>query len=148
ICGRVRVANYGAGRKPRIFRFVQMAFKTVVIFSKPKQPDVARAAGELEVWLRERGVEATADPPSHLTTAPDLAVIVGGDGTLLAAARALGDHQIPILAINYGSLGFLTEVMLEQMYPAVEDVLAGRFVSDRRMMMDISVHQGASTVVE
>jgi NAD+ kinase len=125
-----------------------MAFKTVVIFSKPKQPDVARVAGELEVWLRQRGVEATADPPAHLTTAPDLAVVVGGDGTLLAAARALGDHQIPILAINYGSLGFLTEVTLEQMYPALEDVLAGRFVSDRRMMMDISVHQGASAVAE
>ena len=121
-----------------------MSFKTVVIFSKPKQPDVARVAGELEVWLRQRGVTATADPPVPLTTDADLAVVVGGDGTLLAATRALGDHQIPILAINHGSLGFLTEVTLEQMYPALDDVLAGRFVTDRRMMMDIAVHQGAA----
>jgi Predicted sugar kinase len=120
-----------------------LAFNTVVIFSKPKQPDVARVAGELEVWLRERGVTATADPPVPVTTAADLAVVVGGDGTLLAAARALADHQIPILAINHGSLGFLTEVTLEQMYRALDDVLAGRFVTDRRMMMDIAVHQGA-----
>jgi NAD+ kinase len=125
-----------------------LAFKSVVIFSKPKQPDVAQVAGELEVWLRQRGVEATADPPAHLTTAADLAVVVGGDGTLLAAARALGDHQIPILAINYGSLGFLTEVTLEQMYRALENVLGGRFVTIRRMMMDITVHQGAAAVTD
>jgi NAD+ kinase len=125
-----------------------LAFKTVVIFSKPKQPDVARVAAELEVWLRQRGVQATTDPPAHLTTVPDLAVVVGGDGTLLAAARALGDHQIPILAINYGSLGFLTEVTLEQMYPALENVLGGHFVTDRRMMMDVTVQQGATFVAE
>src|SRR5207244_947279 len=63
----------------------------------------------------------------------------GGDGTLLAAARLLGDRQIPILAINRGGLGFLTEVTLNEMYPAIERVLAGHFITEHRMMMDVEI---------
>jgi NAD+ kinase len=116
-----------------------MNFKTVVIFSKPYQSAVSKVAADLKAWFQNKGIEVT-------TTLPDLAVVVGGDGTLLAAARSLDDRQIPILAINHGSLGFLTEVTLDEMYPALDHVLEGQFVTDHRMMMDVTVDRaGMST---
>jgi NAD+ kinase len=54
----------------------------------------------------------------------------------------MGDHQLPIVAINYGSLGFLTEVTLQELYPALERVLAGQFVIDERMMIEVAVNRG------
>src|SRR3954466_9603429 len=116
-----------------------MTFHNIVIFSKPKQPDVARVAAELADWFRAKNRHVQLDPGTAVSADADLAVVLGGDGTLLSAARSLGDRQIPILAINYGSLGFLTEVTLQEMYPALDHVIGGQFVTDHRMMMDISV---------
>jgi NAD+ kinase len=76
----------------------------------------------------------------------DLCVVVGGDGTLLAAARLMGDRQFPILAINYGGLGFLTEVTRDEMYSALERVLKGDAVTNSRMMMSVAVHRGDALV--
>lgn len=112
-----------------------MNIRNVVIVTKPKQPSVARAAEELVEWLALRNVAASMDPGT--AAAADLAVVLGGDGTLLAAARLLGDRQVPIVAINWGGLGFLTEVTLEEMYPALERVLGGQFVTQSRMMMEV-----------
>src|SRR5262245_11963474 len=116
-----------------------MRFKTVIIFSKPHQPAVARVATELRAWLGKNSVQEVAE-------GADLAVVLGGDGTLLSAARSLGDRQIPILAINHGSLGFLTEVTLHEMYPALDHVLDGQFVADHRMMMDITVDRNGENI--
>ena len=90
----------------------------------------------------KEGISTASTEPGTASEA-DLAVVVGGDGTLLAAARLLGDRQIPIVAINHGGLGFLTEVTLEEMYPALERVLGGQFVTEQRMMMDIVSHAGS-----
>src|SRR5262245_618512 len=117
-----------------------MTIKSVVIVTKPKQNDVARVAAELSEWLRRKNIRASLEPEAAATA--DLAVVVGGDGTLLAAARLLGNRQIPIVAINYGSLGFLTEVTLEEMYRALDGVLAGEFVAEERMMVDVHVVRG------
>src|SRR5438093_385002 len=114
-----------------------MNVRNVVIVTKPKQPEVARVAGELVQWFRARNVMASLELQAASTA--DLAVVLGGDGTLLAAARVLGDRQVPIVAINYGGLGFLTEVTLNEMYPSLEVVLAGKFVTEQRMMMDLHV---------
>jgi len=112
-------------------------FRNVVIVTKPKQPEVARVAGELIRWFGGKGITASLESAAASTA--DLAVVLGGDGTLLAGARLLGDHQVPIVAINHGGLGFLTEVTLEEMYPALERVLEGKFVTQQRMMMDIRI---------
>ncbi len=114
-----------------------MNVRNVIIVTKPKQAEVARVAAELQAWFAGKGITASLSPDSASTA--DLAVVVGGDGTLLAAARLLSDRQVPILAINYGGLGFLTEVTREEMYPSLERVLAGEFVSEQRMMMEIHV---------
>jgi NAD+ kinase len=114
-----------------------MNAQSVVIVTKPKQADVARIASELASWFNARNIHASLEPEA--ASQADLTVVVGGDGTLLAAARLLGDRQVPILAINHGGLGFLTEVTLEEMYPAIERVLAGHFITEHRMMMDVEV---------
>src|SRR5262247_2242563 len=112
-----------------------MNVRSVAIVTKPKQPEVAQVADDLIRWFGAKGVAASLD--SSAASTADLAVVVGGDGTLLAAARLLGDRQVPIIAINYGSLGFLTEVTLDEMYPALDRFLAGQFVAEERMMVDV-----------
>src|SRR2546422_10959579 len=119
-----------------------MNVRRVVIVTKPKQPQVARVAGELVGWFESKNIEASLAPETAAKA--DLTIVVGGDGTLLAAARLLGDRQVPILAINHGGLGFLTEVTLEEMYPAIDRVLAGHFITEHRMMMDVEVSTAAS----
>jgi NAD+ kinase len=114
-----------------------MNVQSVVVVTKPKQPDVACVAAELAAWFNAKNIQSSLEPEAIAKA--DLVIVVGGDGTLLAAARLLGDRQIPILAINHGGLGFLTEVTLEEMYPAIERVLAGQFITEQRMMMDIEV---------
>lgn len=123
-----------------------MNVRNVVIITKPKQVDVARVARELIEWFKRKNINASLEPEA--ASSADLAVVVGGDGTLLAGARLLGDHQVPIVAINHGGLGFLTEVTLEEMYPALERVLAGQFVSQHRMMMDVYVLRANKRVAD
>src|SRR5690349_2518374 len=114
-----------------------MNIRNAVIVTKPKQADVAQVAADLQSWFGKRGITASLAPEA--AAGADLAVVVGGDGTLLAAARMLANRQVPIVAINCGGLGFLTEVTREEMYPALERVLAGELEIEERMMMDIHV---------
>ena len=118
-----------------------MSIRSVVIVTKPKQPEVARVGAELVEWFKRQHLSVFAP---EIAASADLAVVVGGDGTLLAAARLLADRQIPILAINHGGLGFLTEVTRNEMYPSLERVLPGEFVTGQRMMMDVQVRRQAN----
>ena len=101
-------------------------------------------------WLRRRHVRPLVEKRAaeaaggRLVTFPfdappaeaDLMIVLGGDGTLLAAARAMAERQVPILGVNLGSLGFLTHVALAELYPTLEEVLAGRSGVDSRMMLE------------
>ena len=121
-----------------------MNIAKVAIVTKPKQPEVANVASDLVRWFDARKIVASLDPLSVGTA--DLCVVVGGDGTLLAAARLMADRQLPILAINHGALGFLTEVTLEEMYSALERVIGGEFATDHRMMMRVSIERRGAIV--
>jgi NAD+ kinase len=107
---------------------------------------------ELESWLHTRGVDAawsveaaklfpsgsrTALEREELARQSDLAVVLGGDGTLLAMAKAIAEsgRDIPILAVNFGSLGFLTEITRPELRQSLDAVLAGRSMFDQRMML-------------
>ena len=105
----------------------------IAIISKPQKPELSSILPELAVWLKQRGYEPVLDPISagymgagetvprhrmHLHR-PELVIVLGGDGTLLAAARAFARTQTPILSVNLGSLGFLAEVSLADMYPTL-----------------------------
>lgn len=112
--------------------------------------DVVR---EILPWLEARGVEvlleqdsaehvvvdAAVASPDTLAARVDALVVLGGDGTLLHAARLIGSSGVPIIGINLGSLGFLTEVKLDEMYTALEELIAGRYDIEERMLLDVEV---------
>jgi len=124
--------------------------KHVGIISKPKKAEVREIVPALLEWLRERGVEAFIDRETgaimktkeHCLTRNempgevDLVIVLGGDGTLLATARALNRKPVPILAVNLGGLGFLTEITREELYPTLEMVVAGTHQTDRRVQLE------------
>jgi NAD+ kinase len=130
-----------------------MPIKRIGITSKPKKAEIREIVPALMQWLRERDIEVFIDRETAATleaserswtrneipTHADLIVVLGGDGTLLATARALNRRPVPILAVNLGGLGFLTVVTKEELYPALETVLAGNYKSDRRVQIDAEV---------
>lgn len=127
-----------------------MPIKKIGIISKPKKRDVREIVLPLLQWLRERDVEVLMDREtgSILETAErcltrnelpgqaDMLVVLGGDGTLLATARALNRKPVPILAVNLGGLGFLTVITREELYPTLEAVLSGNFRIERRVQIE------------
>lgn len=130
-----------------------MQFKRVGITSKPNKAEVREIAPPLIGWLRDRGIEVFIDQETaanlgstgpglsrpQLASHIDLAIVLGGDGTFLATARALEGRPVPILAVNLGGLGFLTVVTREEIYPALEAVLAGQCRTESRVQLQASV---------
>ena len=121
------------------------------------KPDAPRAQGvilQLLPWLAERGhsvvleketadlvpaaVTASAGKP-ELPGQVDLLIVLGGDGTLLSMARAVGDLGVPLLGVNLGGLGFLTATTLDEMLPALEAYLEGRMAIEERMLLSARV---------
>ena len=133
--------------------------RTVGIACKPMAEVVCTVVPPLLKWLHERKIETFVDtetqacidsgicgiPREQLGEKVDLLMVLGGDGTLLSAARALGGHDVPILAVNLGALGFLTSVTLDELYPLLEQVLAGKHRTSERMMLEASItHNGTA----
>lgn len=87
---------------------------------------------------RRRAREVSAD---ELAAQADLVVVLGGDGTMLGAARLLGKRETPVLGVNFGTLGYLTEFTDENMFPALEAILAGDFALDPRVMLSCEVER-------
>jgi NAD+ kinase len=124
-------------------------FRNIGIISRPRRSNLSEVVPPLLSWLEARGIHVVYDQetasslaePSEgrsrdqVAAASDLLLVLGGDGTLLAAARVAAPRGIPILPINMGSLGFLTSFMLEELYPALEDILAGRLTISERVML-------------
>ncbi len=133
--------------------------KTIGILTKPKFPDVKTIVKDLVAWLRERkkdplfdsttaallGEPATAQK-TQIAALADMVLVLGGDGTMLNAARLVSERAVPILGVNMGGLGFLTEVSLDQLYPALEKVLAHEFSLDERLMLQASIHRHGEDV--
>ncbi|MBI1921820.1 MAG: NAD(+)/NADH kinase [Geobacter sp.] len=122
--------------------------KNVAIFAKVHDPRCQDVADELVGWLRERGCNPLVEAhlARHLSKesgveradipgCADLVVVLGGDGTLISVARLMGDLEVPILAVNLGSLGFLTEIALDELYSSLELVLKGDYSVSERMML-------------
>ncbi|HVR06430.1 MAG TPA: NAD(+)/NADH kinase [Thermoanaerobaculia bacterium] len=121
--------------------------KRIGVVAKQTSREAAATAGELAEWLRRRDLEVSLDGPTlaalgrrepafSLTAGCDLVVALGGDGTLLSVARAL-TPEVPILGVNLGNLGFLTEIGRADLYPALMDVLAGKFRIEARALFDV-----------
>jgi NAD+ kinase len=130
------------------------------IVCKPIRDVVCSVVPPLIAWLRERQIEVLIDQETQacidvsqpalardaLGEKIDLLIVLGGDGTLLSAARALEGHKVPILAVNLGGLGFLTSVTLDELYPLLEQVLAGKHRTSDRMMLDAEIRRNGHPV--
>jgi NAD+ kinase len=135
-------------------------FRAIGIFSRPRRADITDIVRPLLEWCAKRGVRALYDtetatslrdesvgrPRELLAQESDLLLVLGGDGTLLAAAREAAPRGIPILPINLGSLGFLTSFTLGELYPALEETLAGHLSASERMMLTASLLRGGDAV--
>lgn len=132
---------------------VSAPVRAVGIISRPRRMDIAKVAPGLLNWLQERGVNTICDsetaeciPSSckvkareEIPAIADLLIVLGGDGTLLAVARLLGDRNVPILPVNLGGLGFLTSVTLADLYPVLEQAIKGEARYSERVMLESRV---------
>src|ERR1043166_8009337 len=118
---------------------------SVGIVVKPNHAKALETAGELSAWLAERAVK-TCDEPfeagqplSQAALDADLIVVLGGDGTMISTARMAGGSDVLVLGINYGSLGYLTEFRIEEMFPALEAIIEGEYEIDPREMLEVDL---------
>jgi NAD+ kinase len=132
----------------------------VAIVSKPGRPELSNVLPELCTWLQRRGIAVVVDRESQAycrwdhvrerrelgTEHPELALVLGGDGTLLSAARAVSQAGTLILGINLGTLGFLTERPLADLYPALEAIEKGEYIVDSRAMLSCSLARDGGLV--
>jgi NAD+ kinase len=133
-----------------------MRIRSLGLCVKPGQPQLADFVRGLEKWLAERDVEGVPDEEaarwteaqgvarSELGRRVDAVVVLGGDGTLLAVARELGEHCVPILGVNLGTLGFLAETAQDELHKTLSDLLAGRVEREARMRLDVRVDREGS----
>lgn len=133
--------------------------RNVGIVSKPGKDEIRPIVRELTAWLRQRGVEwhcdrVTADyiecpdsfPRDRMPGGFDLVIVLGGDGTLLSAARGVGDRETPLLAVNLGGLGFLMSTGPHEIYEHLERVLSGDFAVQKRTVLSADVIREGETI--
>ncbi|MEO8027760.1 MAG: NAD(+)/NADH kinase [Bryobacteraceae bacterium] len=135
------------------------AIKSIGILSKPKSPEAITLVPEVIAWLEHRGIGIRMDAETaayagrtdgvERESVPDgvqLVMVLGGDGTLLSAARAIAGREIPLFAVNLGSLGFLTAITVEQLFPELERALRGEHRIGQRRMLHCEVWRGAACI--
>ena len=136
--------------------------RTIAILSKPLKPELVTILTELAAWMRARDFEPILDTVSGSYTSiarivprekmcdanPALVIVLGGDGTLLSAARIFARLGTPILSVNLGSLGFLTEVRLSDLYTTLEAWCTQCFVLDERAMLHTVLWRDGALVTE
>jgi len=138
-------------------------FQRIGVVAKVASRDAVYTAHELAEWLRRRGLVAALDEatlrargagageggaggdavPFRPEDPYDLVVVLGGDGTLLSVARSLA-VPVPILGVNLGNLGFLTEINRSELYPCMVQVLSGRFKTEERSLFDVELQRNGS----
>jgi NAD+ kinase len=135
-------------------------FHAIGILSRPRREQLSAVVPPLLKWLEARGVTPVLDEEtaaalpgnskgrsrSLVADASQLLLVLGGDGTMLAAARLAAPRRIPILPINMGSLGFLTSFTLDELYPALEETLAGQASVSQRVMLQADLLRAGSVI--
>ena len=138
------------------------SIRAVGIISRPRRADISTVVPPLLDWLIARGVKIYVDPETaaavacapraverrreELPALADLLIVLGGDGTLIAASRLENPRSVPILPVNLGGLGFLTSVTFEELYPILDEVFSGKNRISERVMLDVEVVRGGAIV--
>lgn len=130
-----------------------MTVRTIGVCLKSDEPRAAGLVGRLMKWAEEREISVLLDeeaargtdhpglPRHEVCAGADLIVAFGGDGTLLAVARAAGTRRVPILGVNLGSLGFLTEVNRDEMEESLDRMMTGELSIETRMRLEVHVRR-------
>jgi NAD+ kinase len=135
---------------------INQSIKYVGVVVKPHHAEAWQTACELSEWLKNKNITLIGSPYAQESEVclieevgveefqekADLIVVLGGDGTMISVARLMGKREIPVLGINYGSLGYLTEFRIEEMFSALEMILAGHYELDRRVMLEVEHFRG------
>ena len=134
-------------------------FSTIGIITKPFLPDTPRILEQVRQWVHKQGKTAIVDSES-MNTSPsyisptrlrieaeaDLLIVLGGDGTMLSGARLVERRSIPILGVNMGGLGFLTETTFEDVPKALTKIMEGEFTLDTRLMLQVELHREGKVI--
>jgi len=136
------------------------SFQSIGIISRPRRSDLCVVVPPLLKWLEERGIQTLIDEETanclpngakgltrqKVADSSQLLLVLGGDGTLLAAARLAAPRGIPVLPINMGSLGFLTNFTLQELHPALDDTLEGRFSLSERVLITVDLERAGKII--
>jgi NAD+ kinase len=132
--------------------------KKVGIICKPYTPEPPEILKQLVPWLLDKGVEvyleketasfegATVRPRAELPSIVELVIVLGGDGTMLGTARLVAGNDIPILGVNLGGLGFITEVYKDELFAALEKIMKGECPTEERMMLETRILRGGEAI--
>jgi NAD+ kinase len=136
-----------------------MEIRKVGIVANTEKEKITEHARSLKEWLEERGLEVFIETEiaakigirgglagKDLARRAELIAVLGGDGTMLRTARYVAKYNVPIVGINMGSFGYLTEVNLNEMHSALELILRGNYLTEKRMMLDISIIHGKTII--
>ncbi len=134
--------------------------KTIGVAIGPNKPEAWELARELGAWCEARGISMKIRPVTELGEMTllaeedgelaeniDLLVSLGGDGTMLGVARFIGERQVPVLGVNLGSLGYLTEFTRDELFPVLEELREGSFFLDQRMLLDVKLVRNDQVIV-
>jgi NAD+ kinase len=134
--------------------------QSIGIISRPRRSDLCVVVPPLLKWLEARGIQTLMDEETanclpdgskghtrqQVADASQLLLVLGGDGTLLAAARLAAPRGIPVLPINMGSLGFLSNFTLQELHPALDDALEGRFSLSERVLISVDLVRAGKVI--
>ena len=139
---------------------VELKIKKIGIVANIEKENIAGHVRSLKKWLEEQHVQVFLEMAisgkidsagglswNDLARKSELVVALGGDGTMLRAAHYLAGHRVPLLGINLGSFGYLTEVNLNEIHSTLELIISGNFVTEKRMMLDVSIKRGKTVTI-
>jgi len=143
------------------------SIKRIGVVVKPHQPDALETLCRLTQWLNERHLTLVGLPEiereriehqtgcvvevatdSELAKQVDLMLVLGGDGTMIATARMISDTEVPVIGVNYGGLGYLAEFRIEELFTALESILAGDYRLQKRVMLAVELRRGDDAVTK
>lgn len=145
-------------REKTFLEICVMKIKKVGIIANVEKENIAGFTAKLKKWLEGRGrkifleaniaamVGSAGFKIEDLAPRVDLIAVLGGDGTMLRTARYVACHPVPIVGINMGTFGYLTEVNLNETYAAFELILKGDFTTEKRMMLDVKVRRNRKII--
>jgi len=143
----------------------QASITRIGVVVKPHQPDALETLCRVTEWLSKRGIQlvGTAEieheqvaqrtgcsvavvKDEDLASGVGLMLVLGGDGTMISTARIIGDAEVPVIGVNYGGLGYLAEFPIEELFPALETILAGQYKVQRRLMLAVELWRGEELI--